>query len=82
VPAEVLEVGVVSLTGVDVSLGRSVRQARRNGRLLLAHAGTFQFEAVGAVDDAVNDRVADGRSYSTSGLVSSHGLAAAPLSVV
>jgi hypothetical protein len=59
VSAVVLDVGVVSLTGVDVSLGRSVRQARRDGHLLLAHAGTLQFEAVGAVDDAVNDRISD-----------------------
>ena len=45
-PAVVLDIGVVSLTGVDVSLGCSVHQARGAGRLLLAHAGALQFEAV------------------------------------
>ena len=55
----VLDVGVVLLTGLDVSPGRGVRQARGTGRLLLAHAGALQLEAVGAMDDAVYDRVPD-----------------------
>jgi len=61
VPAVVLDVGVVSLTGLGVSPGCCVRQVRGAGRLLFAQAGAFEFEAVGTVDDAVDDRVSDGQ---------------------
>jgi hypothetical protein len=59
VPAVVWDVGAVSLTGLDVSPGCSVRQARGTSNLPFAHAGAFQLKAVGAVDDAVDDRVPD-----------------------
>jgi hypothetical protein len=46
------------LTVAGVSPGRGVRQARGTaGGLTLAQAGAFQFEAVGAVDDAVQDGI-------------------------
>ncbi len=57
-PTVVLDVGAVSLTGLDVSPGCSVRQVRGAGCLLLAHAGALQLEAVGTVDNAIQNCVA------------------------
>ena len=65
-------IGSVSLTGLDVSLGGCVRQASGVGCLPLAHAGAFQFEAMGTVDDAVDDRVSD-RQISHDVVPASHG---------
>ena len=52
----------MALTRPDVSPGRSVRQARSGTcGLALAQAGSLQFEAVRAVDDAIQDGIADRR---------------------
>jgi hypothetical protein len=60
VPGAVTGIEAVSLTGSHVSPGRGVRQARggAGGRLALAQAGALQLEAVGTVDDTVQDGVA------------------------
>jgi len=60
VPGVVTGVEAMSLTGLGVSPGCGLRQARSGpGPLLFAQAGALQLEAVGAVDDAVQDGVAE-----------------------
>jgi len=45
---------------MDVSLDCSLRQARGAGRLSLAQAGAFQLDAVGTVNDAIQNGVSQG----------------------